>query len=46
VTVPARIVKSLGPDIWDLLTETEKGAIREAAGAIYKTYREAEGEKA
>jgi malate/lactate dehydrogenase len=46
VTIPARIAKSLGPDIWDLLTEPEKKAIREAAGAIYKTYREAEGEKA
>jgi malate/lactate dehydrogenase len=46
VTVPARIAKSLGPDIWDLLTESEKAAIREAAGAIYKTYCEAKGEKA
>jgi len=46
VTVPARITRSLGPDIWDLLAESEKKAIREAAGAIYKTYREAEGEKA
>jgi len=46
VTVPARIARSLGPDIWDLLTESEKAAIREAAGAIYKTYCEARGEKA
>jgi malate/lactate dehydrogenase len=45
VTVPARICRSLGPDIWDLLTESEKAAIREAAGAIYKTYCEARGEK-
>jgi malate dehydrogenase len=45
VTVPARISRSLGPDIWDLLTESEKAAIREAAGAIYKTYCEAIGEK-
>lgn len=46
VTVPAKIAKSLGPDIWDLLTEQERAAIREAAGAIYKTCREAKGEKA
>ncbi len=46
VTVPARIAKSLGPDIWDLLTEQEKNAIKEAAGAIYKTYSEAKGETA
>ena len=46
VTVPARISRSLGPDIWDLLTEPEKSAIRDAAGAIYKTYCEAKGEKA
>jgi malate/lactate dehydrogenase len=45
VTVPARIAKSLGPDIWDFLTESEKAAIREAAGAIYRTYCEAKGEK-
>jgi malate/lactate dehydrogenase len=45
VTVPARIAKSLGPDIWDLLTEQEKKAIEEAGGAIYKTYCEAKGEK-
>lgn len=40
VTVPARIARSLGPDIWDLLTEQEKKAIEDAAGAIYKTYSE------
>lgn len=40
VTVPARISRSLGPDIWDVLTEQEKKAIREAAEAIYKTYSE------
>lgn len=45
VTVPARIAKSLGPDIWDLLNEQEKKAIKESARAIYKTYCEAEGEK-
>jgi malate/lactate dehydrogenase len=41
VTVPARIAKSLSPDLWDLLSEPEKKAIKEAAGAIYKTYLEA-----
>jgi malate/lactate dehydrogenase len=46
VTVPARIAKSLGLDIWDLLTEPERNAIQDAAGAIYKTYCEAEGENA
>ncbi len=45
VTVPARIAKSLGPDIWDLLTKPEQQAIKEAAGAIYKTYLEAVGGK-
>jgi len=45
VTVPARIAKSLGPDIWDLLTKPEQQAIKEAAGAIYKTYLEAIGGK-
>jgi malate dehydrogenase len=42
VTVPARIAKSLGPDIWNLLTEQEKEAIKNSAEAIYGTYREAE----
>jgi malate/lactate dehydrogenase len=41
VTVPARIAKSLGPDMWDQLSEPEKKAIKDAAGAIYKTYLEA-----
>jgi malate dehydrogenase len=41
VTVPARIAKSLGPDLWGILKEPEKKAIEDAAGAIYKTYREA-----
>jgi malate/lactate dehydrogenase len=46
VTVPARIAKSLSPDLWDLLSEPEKKAIKDAAGAIYKTYREAvEGQR-
>jgi malate dehydrogenase len=41
VTVPARIAKSLGPDMWDVLTEQEKTAVKGAAGAIYSTYLEA-----
>ena len=41
VTVPARIAKSLSPDLWDLLSEPEKKAIKDAAEAIYKTYLEA-----
>jgi malate dehydrogenase len=41
VTIPARIAKSLAPDLWDLLTEHEQKAIKDAAGAIYKTYCEA-----
>jgi malate dehydrogenase len=45
VTVPARIAKSLGPDMWDVLTKSEQQAIKEAAGAIYKTYLEAVGGK-
>ncbi len=41
VTVPARIARSLGPDMWDQLSEPEKTAIKDAANAIYKTYLEA-----
>jgi malate/lactate dehydrogenase len=41
VTVPARIAKSLRPDLWDMLSRQEKRAIEAAAEAIYKTYREA-----
>jgi malate/lactate dehydrogenase len=41
VTVPARIAKSLSPDLWELLNETEKKAIKDAAEAIHKTYLEA-----
>lgn len=41
VTVPARIAKSLGPDLWDQLSEAEKKSIMDAAGAIHKTYLEA-----
>jgi malate/lactate dehydrogenase len=41
VTVPARIARSQSPDLWDFLSESEKKAIKEAAGIIYETYREA-----
>jgi malate/lactate dehydrogenase len=40
VTVPARIAKSLGPDLWDQLSESEKKAIKDAAEAIHKTFLE------
>jgi malate/lactate dehydrogenase len=40
ITVPARIAKSLSPDLWDLLSESEKKAIKEAAEIIYETYCE------
>jgi len=40
VTVPARIARSLSPDLWDLLNESEKKAIKEAAEIIYETYSE------
>ncbi|MGQ4915375.1 MAG: malate dehydrogenase [Candidatus Asgardarchaeia archaeon] len=39
VTVPARIGKSLGPDIWDRLSEDERAGIIKAAEAIYGTYK-------
>lgn len=46
VTVPARIARSLSPDLWDVLSEPEKKAIKDAAGVIYKTYCEAvEGQR-
>jgi malate/lactate dehydrogenase len=45
ITVPARIAKSLGPDLWDLLAKSEQEAIKQAAGIIYKTYCEAVGGK-
>ncbi len=41
VTVPARIGKSLGPDIWDKLTDEERAGIVKAAEAIYSTYKRA-----
>ena len=45
VTIPARIGKSLGPDIWQWLTKEEQEAIKKAAGQIYKTYLDAVGGK-
>jgi len=45
VTVPARISKSLGPDLWDQLDKSEQNAIKQSAGIIYKTYLEAIGGK-
>ena len=45
VTIPARIAKSLGPDMWQWLTNEEQAAIKQAAGQIYKTYLEAVGGK-
>jgi len=41
VTVPARLTRSLGPDIWQQLTKDEKEKIKEAARAIYETYSRA-----
>jgi malate dehydrogenase len=43
VTVPARIARSQSPDLWDFLGESEKEAVKAAAGIIYQTYREAIG---
>ena len=45
VTVPARITKSLSPDLWDMLNDSERKAIKDAAQVIYKTYLEALGEQ-
>lgn len=45
VTIPARIAKSLGPDLWERLTKDEQQVIKDAAGQIYKTYLEAVGGK-
>jgi malate dehydrogenase len=45
ITIPARIAKSLGPDMWQWLTKEEQEAIKQAAGQIYKTYLEAAGGK-
>jgi len=46
VTVPARIAKSLSPDLWDMLGDSEKKAIKAAADIIYKTYSEIDGGEA
>lgn len=46
VTVPARIAKSLSPDLWDTLSDSEKKAIKAAAEIIYKTYSEIDGGEA
>jgi malate dehydrogenase len=43
VTVLARIAKSLSPDLWDTLSDSEKKAIKAAAEIIYKTYSEIDG---
>jgi malate/lactate dehydrogenase len=40
VTVPARIARSQSPDLWDLLSDSEKKAIKDAAKIIYNTYLE------
>ncbi len=38
VTVPGKIGRSLGPDLWNILTEEERDGIKKAAVEIYKTY--------
>lgn len=43
VTIPARISRSLGPDIWGFLSEDEREKIKKSAAAIYATYRRAVG---
>ena len=40
VTVPARIARSQSPDLWDLLSDLEKKAIKDSAKIIYNTYLE------
>ncbi len=41
VTVPAKISRSPGHDIWNMLTDEERRGIIEAAKAIYQTYKRA-----
>jgi len=41
VTVPGRISRSFGFDLWNLLTPEEQKSIIEAAKAIYETYERA-----
>jgi len=38
VNIPTRVGQSLGPNLWDELTEGERGNIIEAAKAIYANY--------
>jgi len=45
ITVPARIARSLSPDLWEELTDSEKKAIKDAAKIVYQTYCEAVGGK-
>jgi malate/lactate dehydrogenase len=40
VTVPARIARSQSPDLWNLLSDSERKAIKDAARIIYNTYLE------
>jgi malate/lactate dehydrogenase len=40
VTVPARLARSQSPDLWDLLSDSERKAIKDAARIIYNTYLE------
>jgi len=44
VTVPARIARSLGPDLWESLAEEERKAIKDAAGIVHRTFSECAGE--
>ena len=41
VSVPVQLGQSIGSSLYNLLTNTEKKEIAEAAGAIYQTYRKA-----
>jgi malate dehydrogenase len=41
VTVPGRISRSFGFDLWDSLNDEERGLIIKAAEAIFKTYQDA-----
>jgi malate/lactate dehydrogenase len=39
VSIPTRVGKKLGPNIWSQLTQKEREAISEAAKAIYENYQ-------
>ncbi len=41
VTIPGKIGRFFGPDIWNILSDEEKKGIVEAAKAIYQTYKRA-----